>query len=227
MRSEIDSMRPPKISRGFVAIGFAAVAIVCAADKKPPVRSMENDLVEITATPLADREAVRQALGSDLGGHYVVVEVRVAPRDGQKITISRDDFLLKTDKDGERTTPFAPSQIAGRGALVISPGGSGGGTMAGQMGPSWGDGPYGSPLGGGGLGVGGSDASGEVTAKMHSGSKDKPDPMLEVLKQKILPEKETDAPVSGLLYFPMEKQKVRDLELIYTTPSGKLLLRFK
>ena len=50
--------------------------------------------------------------------------------------------------------------------------------------------------------------------------------MLAVLKEKILPEKETDVPVSGLLYFPMEKQKMKDLELIYTTPEGKLLLRF-
>jgi hypothetical protein len=48
-----------------------------------------------------------------------------------------------------------------------------------------------------------------------------------VLKEKILPEKETDAPVSGLLYFPMEKQKLKDLELIYKTPEGKLTLRFK
>ncbi len=226
-------MRPLVVRVGFVCIGFAAVAIVCGADKKPPVRSMENDLVEITATPLADREAVRQALGSDLGGHYIVLELRIAPRDGQKIAIHRDDFLLKTDKDGERTTPFAPSQIAGKGVLVISPGGSGGGTMAGSLGPTWGDGPYGGSMGGpplmnsGGVGVGGSDASGEVSAKMHNNSKEKPDPMLEVLKQKILPEKETDAPVSGLLYFPMEKQKIKDLELIYTTPSGKLSLRFK
>jgi len=118
---------------------------------------------------------------------------------------------------------------------VISQGpGTGGGTSAEPVGPTYGGGPYGGPLGGppimgpGGIGVGGgSDASGEVAAKMNNGAKDKPNPMLEVLKQKILPEKETDAPVSGLLYFPMEKQKVKDLELIYTTPSGKLSVRFK
>lgn len=215
-------------------IGFVAAVILCGADKKPPVRSMENDALEITATPIADREAVRQVLGSDLGGHYILVEVKVAPKDGQKIAIHLDDFLLRTDKDGERTTPFAPSQIAGKGALVISDGASsGGGTMAGPVGPTYGGGPYGGPLGGpplmgpSGLGVGGSDATGEVAAKVQSGSKDKPNPMLAVLKEKILPEKETDAPVSGLLYFPMEKQKVKDLELIYTTPSGKLSMRFK
>jgi len=218
-----------------LGIGFVAAVLLSGADKKPPVRSMENADVEIIATPIADREAVRQALGSDLGGHYILVDVRVVPKDGQKIAVHLDDFLLRTDKDGERTTPFAPSQIAGKGALVISQGaGSGGGSMAEPVGPRYGGGPYGGPLGGppimgpGGLGVGGgSDASGEVAAKVHSGSKDKPNPMLEVLKQKILPEKETDAPVSGLLYFPMEKQKVKDLELIYTTPSGKLSVRFK
>ena len=51
--------------------------------------------------------------------------------------------------------------------------------------------------------------------------------MLDVLKEKILQEKETETAVSGLLYFPMEKQKLKDLELIYTTPEGRLLLRFK
>ena len=230
MRSGFSSMRAQ-----ILGIGLVAASILSGADKKPAVRSMENADVEIIATPIADREAVRQALGSDLGGHYILVDVRVVPKDGQKITVHLDDFMLRTDKDGERTTPFAPSQIAGKGALVISQGASsGGGTTAEPVGPSYGGGPYGGPLGGppimgpGGIGVGGGgDASGEVAAKMNNGAKDKPNPMLEVLKQKILPEKETDAPVSGLLYFPMEKQKVKDLELIYTTPSGKLSVRFK
>ena len=206
------------------AIGLMCGAILCAGDKKVPLHSTENNLVEMTATAMADRETVKQALGSDLGGHYIVVEVRLAPRDGAKLAIHRDDFVLRTDKDGERTTPFAPSQIAGSTALVLSTGASSGGTvMAGDPG-GWG--PYG-PLGGGGIGVGGSDAATETRATLKSGSKDKVDPMLAVLKDKILPEKETDAPVSGLLYFPMEKQKLKDLELIYKTPEGKLSLRFK
>ena len=51
-------------------------------------------------------------------------------------------------------------------------------------------------------------------------------PLLKVLNEKIMPEKKSDGPVSGLLYFPMEKQKQKDLELIYNTPDGKLTLRF-
>jgi hypothetical protein len=201
------------------------VAILCAADKKIPLRSAENEVVELTATAMADPQAVKQVLGSDLGGHYIVIDVHLAPRDGRKVSVSRDDFLLRTDKDGERTTPFAPSQIAGKGALVVTTGAASRGTvMAGEPGPGWG--PYG-PLGGGGIMGGGSDAATETHATMKSGSKDKADPLLDVLKEKILAEKETDKPVSGLLYFPMEKQKLKDLELVYTTPEGKLHLRFK
>ena len=206
-----------------VVIGWMGVAILCAGDKKVPLRSTENDVLEITATALADPLAVKQALGSDLGGHYIVVDVRVAPKDGRKVTISRDDFLLRTDKDGERTTPFVPSQIAGKGALVVSTGAGSSGVMMGSPG-GWG--PYG-PLGGGGVMGGGSEAGTETRATVKSGAKDKADPILEVLKEKILPEKETEAAVSGLLYFPMEKQKLKDLELIYKTPQGKLSLRFK
>ena len=45
--------------------------------------------------------------------------------------------------------------------------------------------------------------------------------------QRIAQEKESEQPVIGLIYFPMEKQKVKDLELIITTASGKLSMRFK
>ena len=59
-------------------------------------------------------------IGSDLDGHYIVADVKVDPKYGKDITIDRDDFVLRTDKDGEKTTPFAASQIAGQGALVIA-----------------------------------------------------------------------------------------------------------
>ena len=203
-----------------------AAALVYGAEKKPQTRSTENDDLEITATVFADPEAVKQVLGADLGGHYIVAQVLVAPKDGKKITISLDDFLLRTDKDGERTTPFTPSQIAGRGAMVVSAGAGRGGVFGEQGGPSWGGMPLGMP-GGGGIGGGGGSASGMAEATTRSGAKEKENPILGVLKEKILPQKETQVPVSGLLYFPMEKQKVKDLELLYTTPEGKLSLRFK
>ena len=48
------------------------------------------------------------------------------------------------------------------------------------------------------------------------------------LEEKILQEKETDEPISGLLIFPMEpKQKAKDLELTYAGPGSKLTVRFR
>ena len=46
--------------------------------------------------------------------------------------------------------------------------------------------------------------------------------MLSVLKRKILPEKTVSEPVTGLLFFPLDKEKPKHLALVYTTPTGKL-----
>ena len=80
-------------------------------------------------------------------------------------------------------------------------------------------------MGGPGLG----NASGASrNSGVSAGPKGKVDPLLAVLEEKVLPEKETDQHVSGLLYFPMEpKQKVKDLELTYSGPGSKLLVRFR
>lgn len=201
------------------------------SSKKTPSGTAQNDSVEINATVLPDRDAVKQALGSDLGGHYVVLDVRIHPRAAKAVAIHLDDFLLRTDKDGERTTPFVPTQIAGKGALVVSQTGGGGGAFGESPGPVWGGYPGSTDrprrLGGNSpvIGNGGGETSAQATVK--SGAGDKEDPLLKVLKERILPEKETDRPLSGLLFFPMEKQKFKDLELIVTTPEGKLNVRFR
>jgi hypothetical protein len=195
-----------------VAIAVMGTALLSGGDKKPlksTPHSGENDIVEITATAIADPESVREVLGSDLGGHYILMDVQIAPKEGRKVAIRLDDFVLKTDKDGERTGPFLPGQIAGKGAIVVTQeGGKRGGFGVGPM------------------SIGTADIT-QAHTTVKSGANEKPDPILDVLKQKILAEKETETPVSGLLYFPMEKQKLKDLELIYTTVDGKLRLRFK
>ena len=58
--------------------------------------------------------------------------------------------------------------------------------------------------------------------------KQKENPLLAILKEKILPEKEIAEPLTGQLYFLMEgKQKVKDLELFYKTEAGRISIRFK
>src|SRR5205814_3079930 len=120
-----------------------------AAPKPPPTPTAKtsNAQIEMTATLYADRASIQQLLGSDLGGYYVVVDVRLAPKNGEKWKVFRDDFQMRTDRDGERSKPFAPSQIAGQGALVVSRTYDGGGVAAENRGPVFG--------GIGGMGPGG------------------------------------------------------------------------
>ena len=176
--------------------------------------------VSITATVVLDKEEIKQLLGSDLDGHYIVVNVTVTPKFGQELDIRRDDFLLRTDKDGERAHPYVGSQIAGKGALVVTTKAATAPSGGGQFGS-----PYDYPAYGGGVG-GPPTMITEAEGKMQSGVKGD-DPLLKALNEKILPEKKTEAAVSGLLYFPLEKQKQKDLELIYAAADGKVSIRFK
>lgn len=202
---------------------LVAQAFVCAlfAASPPPTVKASNMQVELTATLYVDRPSIQQLLGSDLGGFYVVIDVRVGPRNGEKLRVMRDDFGLRTDRDGERSKPWAASQVAGKGALVVGRTYEGGGVAAENGGPS----VFGG-MGAGGIGNAGGTVSN--TSRMDSRAKNKDSSLLDLLKEKILQEKETDEPISGLLIFPMEpKQKAKDLELTYAGPGSKLMLRFR
>ena len=62
----------------------------------------------------------------------------------------------------------------------------------------------------------------------ENSGKQKESPMLAILKEKILPEKDITEPVTGQLYFLLEgKQKVKDVELLYKTEAGRISIRFK
>jgi hypothetical protein len=196
-----------------------------AAEKKLPIEQTSNDVLAITATPMIDKEEIRQELGSDLGGDVVVVRVQLRPVSEKPVKVSLDDFLLVSGKDGQRSQPFAPSQIAGDTSLVLTPQGARSGIGA-NKGPRWGGmaGPLGFP--GGGIGsTGGTTSTDTKVETVHS---DKPNPLLTVLKDKVLPEKEINEPISGLLYFQMiGKFKPKDLELHYKGPAGQMALRFR
>lgn len=211
--------------RRIASVVLVAVSAGLAGPKTTPVGHASNDSVEIEAKLYVDREAIAQILGSDLGGYYIVVDVKLSPR--SKIPIWRDDFLLRTDRDGERSKPFQASQIAGKGSLIVS--GTGQGAVMGQQrGPVWGgignSRPSLGPADGGGMGNTAAVIANKASVDEHK----KADPVYDALNSKIFPEKETADPLSGLLYFVMEpKQKVKDLELIYTSPKGKLSIRFR
>jgi hypothetical protein len=200
---------------------LAACASLFAADKKLPIEETSNELIDISATAMLDKEQIQKELGSDFGGDIVVVRVTVRPVSDKPIPLSLDDFLLVSSKDGQRSEPFEPGQLAGSASLVITPGGSGGtevrrgATLGGLIG-----------LGGGG--VGNSSSSPNSDAKVETKRDDQTNPVLATLKAKVLPEKEIKDSVSGLLYFQLTgKIKPKDLELHYKGPGGRLALRFR
>src|ERR1700739_4659438 len=102
-----------------LSILFATGLLLSAADKKTPSTARgENLAMILTVTLYDDPSLVKGLLGTDLEGHYIVADVKFEPKYGKDLVIDRDDFVLRTDKDGEKTTPFAPSQITGKDAVI-------------------------------------------------------------------------------------------------------------
>ncbi len=212
----------------YLALALSVVAL--AGDKKPLPGQAGNDDIELVGHVMVDREEIKQAVGADIGAGYVAVRMKVTPKTDRPLRISPDDFTIVSRKDGQRSEALSPGQIAGRGALVVKaaptqPGGYGTTTN----GPIWG-GIGGAPrqLPGNRNGVGNAaGADGGVEANADSGSKEKDNPLLEILKAKQLPDKETQDTEEGLLYFPIDgKIKPKDLAVIYKGPAGKLVMEF-
>jgi len=157
--------------------------------------------------------------------------VEMTPKGPKPLAIDRDDFLLRSYNDGQKCQPYAPSQIAGRASLAVVP--VGGGDVAAERagGPVFGIPGMGMPtqLPGNQVGVGNtSKVPDHIEAKVNDDASSKDDPLLKLLKEKILPEKKTSEPVSGLLYFSLDgKHKPKDMALQYKTASGVLSIEFR
>lgn len=193
-----------------------------AAEKKLPIEETSNELIDLSANALIDKDQIQQALGADPGPDIVVVRVTVRPVSDKPVQLSLDDFYLFSTKDGQRSEPYAPSQIAGSATLVVTPLGHNATEV--RKGPTWGG-----MIGGigGGAGAGNSSAAPPTDSKVEVKRDEKPNPLLQALQDKVLPEKEIKDSTSGLLYFQITgKVKPKDLELHYKGPAGRLALRF-
>jgi hypothetical protein len=212
------------------------VTVIAQNKKTQPIVTKEagNETVDIYATPYLDKEHITKVLGAELPPGIVVFEVRVRPKGDYVVSVSRDDFQMLSHRDGQRSGPFVPSQIAGSATLVVSNSGRGGGLYSGNPnGPVWGGVPgtmgrprqIGSPNSGA-VGAGGGSET-ETTASVQKDASKEGNPLLTILEEKMLPEKESNDPVAGLLYFPLDgKHKLKDLELVYKGPAGKLMIDF-
>jgi len=197
-----------------------SVICVFAAELKPLPNQAGNDNIELAGTLLMDRQDIQQALGGDLGPGYFVVRIKCTPKNEQSLRISLDDFTLISRKDGELSPALSPTQIAGAGALVVKPAAKQpGGDGTRTNGPIWGGVSIGRGAGAGNKPV-------ATDAKIDDSIPE--NPILPLLKEKILPEKETKDSVEGLLYFSMEgKLKPKDVSMIYKGSGGRLVMEFK
>lgn len=206
------------------------IATVFSAEKNQTLGRAGNDNLGIEAKVFLTKEEVKTAVGMEMDQGFIVVDVTITPRNGETIQLNRESFLLLSERDGQKSTPYAPSQIAGAGALVVSSKpGEGSGVMAQQRTMPWGGiggRPRGIPERGGSIGSTTANPT-EAQAKATNGEGEKENPLLSLLENKILPEKEITGPVSGQLYFLLEgKQKLKNLELYYRGSGGKLSLKF-
>ena len=203
-----------------------------AADKKPITTKGVNRDVEIQATAYLDQTEIKRVLGAELGKDIVAVEVSLRPKTGREVSISIDDFLLRSYKDGQKSNPYAASQIAGRGGLTLTsvPAG-GGGLMSQGNGPVWGGVGGGRPqrLPGNGGGIGNATTDPTTTEAVEKDAKkEKDSPLLALLKSKSIPEGEVKETIKGFLYFPLEgKHKAKDLALQFSTGASRIIMEFQ
>ena len=219
---------------------MAVLASGSDKDKKRIASSgAENDRVEIQATVMLDQDDIRSALGVELPPGIAIVQIKAIPKGDDPLSIGRDDFTLVSHRDGQRSGPYSPGQIAGKDVLVVAQRQvDGGGGYAQNRGPTWGGipGTMGRPRqmpgGPGSVGTAPSQTAGVATVKTDKEAgteKDKISPLLAALEAKVVPDAaEAKEPVGGFLYFPLGgKQKTKDLELLYKGPAGRLFIPFK
>lgn len=192
------------MKRTFVALLLLTFAL--GADKKPPQGHGENDAVTVEATILS-QDQIRQQFGSAFGGNFTALEIHLTPKGGKPYDVRLDDFILRSQSDGDHSGPMEAAQIVDTGALVINQ------TYAPRTNAQM-------PQMLAGTKVEMKDDLGNSNSRTADA--------LEALKKAILAEKTITGPETGVLFFPLSaKEKARSLVLSYASPGGKLRIEFK
>jgi hypothetical protein len=92
-----------------IAFSMMALAALLAAQKQAPkmaLRGQGSDRkVAIQAIAYLDRAEMKSVLGQDPGESIVIVQVTFTPAQGETINLVLDDFLLRSDRDGQKSRP--------------------------------------------------------------------------------------------------------------------------
>ncbi len=197
----------------FVLTALVAGLLCFGGDRKQLPGQAGNDAIELEASLIVGRDEITSILGTDLGEGYVFARVKVIPKGAAPLRVGPDDFTMILRKDGQKSTAMSPSEIAGKGALILKRG--------------TGEGSKGS-ISGLGLGSSAGTVQRDVIKGAQIDDKAKESPALAALIEKVLPDKETKTPMEGLLYFSIAgKFKAKDLAIVYKGDAGKLVMEFE
>ncbi len=202
----------------YVALWGIIAGLICfGGDRKQLPGQAGNDDIDLEGSVILGHDEITSAVGSDLGEGYILVKMKAIPKGDAPIRIGPDDFTMISRKDGQRSTALSPSEIAGKGALVVKRGNSD------DRKSGW------AAMGaGGGLGSSPGTVQRDVIKGTQIDDNAKETPALAALTAKILPDKETKTPVEGLLYFSINgKVKLKDLAVQYKGPAGRLTMEFE
>ena len=214
-------------------LGVLLVFIASAA-RLPDWYERELADAAFSARLVRDASEIQSLAGEAFDGEVILVEVRVRPLYGSKVTLRRDDFLIRARNTNETSPAQSPQRIAGSEVLAF--GSERKNTSSGGI---FGD-PTNAPVWGGAPGTGtrprridgpGSIAGREIATEERrtaeqidagTGS------VVDRLQAMELPLQTEDTPVSGYLYFEIPaKIKRKHLELSYDGVLGEFLIEFK
>lgn len=213
-----------------VGMALALVGLCTAADKGLGEGRAMGKLLDVRATLYNDKKDVQALLGHKIEDDIVVIDVTIKPRGDEPFKLWLDDFFIRSDKDGQRTEPASPSELAGSSVITLVYTHEAAPVMQRENGPVWGDPTGGQPrrLPGQGAGVGNPTSTSERTEARVNEPAGETNPLLAVLKSRAIEDGEISQPVNGLMYFLMDgKHKVKHLELHYRGQSDKLDIRFR
>ena len=217
------------LQRAICLLLFLAGAVLGAPEENVTV-SGSNSLIELTATLHKDNEDVQELLGHKVEKGIIVMELTITPKSEKPYEIWHDDFIVRSDKDGQKSDPYDPGQIASNTVLTLVYTHDGGGMHQQENGPVWGGTgtePSRLPGSGGGFGNAGTVESAS-RSKITSDPEEKSNPLLSTLRERLLKEEEITGPVKGLLYFPLEgKHKTKQIWLHFTGEGGAIEMQFK
>ena len=216
-----------------VKIVAAGLLVLCGLPANAEWLSERFDDAQISVRLVRDANDLVSLLGSDLERDYVLAEVKVRPLYNSKVVLTREDFIMRSRRNNERSSAMSPEEIAGGAVLVmgsrrVSTGSPGVYSQENDpviVGGTPGTGTRPRTLGGQGQSFGNAQKGGqELTLNAEERETTS---LLERLQQHELPIGETRDAVRGYLYFQVPpKHKLKHYQFTYDGNVGEFSVSF-